>query len=247
MKFKIRALDIKTRLEGLKESKKIGATPAGSRIMIEKIFPISLKIRGINPLGANILKQEMLARGGDVVTSRNTLMEADSRTETKGKSDVIIQGTIKTIESLINKIKEQPFGLKELSGELKEYLDRLNKIAKRKELVAGKKKFNPDKDILIMGILNVTLDSFYDGGFYFKKDEALKRIETMIKEGADIIDVGGMSTRPGSLPVSPKEEIKRIIPIIEYMRKNYDILISADTYRSEVAKKAIDADKDYPK
>jgi len=241
MKFKIRTLDIKTRLEGLKESKKIGATPAGSHIMIEKIFPISLKIRGINPLGANILKQEMLARGGDVVTSRNTLMEADSRTETKGKSDVIIQGTIKTIESLINKIKEQPFGLKELSGELKEYLDRLNKIAKRKELVVDKKKFNLDEDILIMGILNITPDSFYDGGFYFEKDEALRRIETMIKEGADIIDVGGMSTRPGSLPVSPEEEIKRIIPIIEYMRKNYDILISADTYRSGVARKAIDA------
>ena len=241
MKFKIRALDIKTRLEGLKESSKIGATPAGSRIMIEKIFPISLKIRGINPLGVNILKQEMLARGGDVVTSRNTLMEAGSRTETKGKSDVIMQGTIKTIESLIDKIKEQPFGLKELSGELKEYLDRFDNIAKRKELAVGKKKFNLDEDILIMGILNITPDSFYDGGFYFEKDAALRRIETMVKEGADIIDVGGMSTRPGSLPISPEEEVTRIIPMIEYIKKNYDILISADTYRSGVANKAIDA------
>ncbi|HEY4662750.1 MAG TPA: dihydropteroate synthase [Candidatus Humimicrobiaceae bacterium] len=241
MKFKIRVLDIKTRPEGLKENKKIGATPAGSRIMIEKIFPISLKIKGINPLGANILKQEMLARGGDVVTSRNTLLEAGSRTEIKGKSDVIVQGTIKTIESLIDKIKEQPFGLKELSGELKEYLDRLDKIGKRKELVIDKKKFNLDEDILIMGILNITPDSFYDGGFYFEKDKALRRIEVMVKEGADIIDVGGMSTRPGSIPVNPDEETKRIIPAIEYIKKNYDILISADTYRSEVARKAIDA------
>lgn len=241
MKFKIRVLDIKTRPEGLKENKKIGATPAGSRIMIEKIFPISLKIKGINPLGANILKQEMLARGGDVVTSRNTLLEAGSRTEIKGKSDVIVQGTIKTIESLIDKIKEQPFGLKELSGELKEYLDRLDKIGKRKELVIDKKKFNLDEDILIMGILNITPDSFYDGGFYFEKDKALRRIEVMVKEGADIIDVGGMSTRPGSIPVNPDEETKRIIPAIEYIKNNYDILISADTYRSEVARKAIDA------
>src|SRR4030043_603814 len=240
MKFKIRALDIKTIPEGLKENNKIGATPTGSRIMIEKIFPISLKIRGINPLAANILKQEMLARGGDVVTSRNTLIEAGSRTETKGKSDVIMQGTIKTIESLIDKIKEQPFGLKELSGELKEYLDRLDRIAKRKELMVGKKKFNLDEDILIMGILNITPDSFYDGGFYFEKDEALRRIETMVKEGADIIDVGGMSTRPGSLPISSEEEVTRIIPMIEYIKKNYDILISADTYRSGVANKAID-------
>lgn len=241
MKFKIRALDIKTRPEGMKECKKIGATPAGSRIMIEKIFPISLKIRGINPLGANILKQEMLSRGGDVVTSRNTLIEAGSRAEIKGKSDIIIQGTVKTIESLTDKIKEQPFGLKELSRELKEYLERLGNIAKRKELVVGKKKFNLDEDVLIMGVLNITPDSFYDGGFYFEKDEALRRIEVMIKEGADIIDVGGMSTRPGSLPVSPEEEVKRIIPMIEYIKKNYDILISADTYRSEVANKAIDA------
>ncbi|MDP3011217.1 MAG: hypothetical protein Q8N27_00720, partial [Candidatus Hydromicrobium sp.] len=75
MKFKIRALNIKTRQEGLKEFEKIGATTAGSRIMVDKIFPISLKIRGINPLAANILKQEMLARGGDVVTSRDSLME----------------------------------------------------------------------------------------------------------------------------------------------------------------------------
>ncbi|MFA5015481.1 MAG: dihydropteroate synthase [Actinomycetota bacterium] len=241
MKFKIRALDIKNRLEGLKEYNKVGATPAGSRIMIEKIFPISLKIRGINPLGANILKQEMLARGGDVVTSRNTLLETGSKTEIKGKSDVIIQGTIKTIESLTDKIKEQPFGLKELSNELKEYLDRLDKNAKRKELVVGKKKFNPDKDILIMGILNITPDSFYDGGFYFEKDKALNRIDTIVKEGADIIDVGGISTRPGSLPVSSEEEIKRVVPVIEYIKKNYDILISADTYRSGVARKAIDA------
>ncbi|MDD5622640.1 MAG: dihydropteroate synthase [Actinomycetota bacterium] len=241
MKFKIRALDIKTRLEGLKEYKKVGATPAGSRIMIEKIFPISLKIKGVNPPGANILKQEMLARGGDAVTSRNTLLETGSKAEINDKSVVVIQGTIKTIESLADKIREQPFGLKELSSELKEYLDRLEKNAKRKELVVGKKKFNPAEDILIMGILNVTPDSFYDGGFYFEKDKALNRVDTIVKEGADIIDVGGMSTRPGSLPVSSEEEIKRVVPVIEYIKKNYDILISADTYRSGVARKAIDA------
>jgi len=89
MKFKIRALNIKTRQEGLKEFEKIGASAAGSHIMVDKIFPISLKIRGINPLAANILKQEMLVRGGDVVTSRDSLMK------TGGKADVIIQGTIK--------------------------------------------------------------------------------------------------------------------------------------------------------
>ncbi|PIU29174.1 MAG: dihydropteroate synthase [Candidatus Hydromicrobium americanum] len=235
MKFKIRALNIKTRQEGLKEFEKIGATAAGSRIMVDKIFPISLKIRGINPLAANILKQEMLARGGDVVTSRNSLME------TGGKADVIIQGTIKGVRSLIGKIKQQPFGLKALSGDLESYIDKLDENKKRKELIIGKKEFNLSEDVLIMGILNVTPDSFYDGGYYFEKDKACRRAETIVKEGAQIIDVGGMSTRPGSLPVGLEEEVERIIPVIEYISKNYDILVSADTYRSEVARRAIAA------
>ena len=235
MKFKIRALNIKTRQEGLKEFEKIGATAAGSRIMIDKIFPISLKIRGINPLAANILKQEMLARGGDVVTSRDSLMETSS------KADVIIQGTIKSVRSLIGKIKQQPFGLKALSGDLQCYMDKLDENKKRKELIIGKKEFNLDEDVLVMGILNVTPDSFYDGGYYFEKDKACRRAETIVKEGAQIIDVGGMSTRPGSLPVGLEEEVERIIPIIEYISKNYDILVSADTYRSEAASRAIAA------
>ncbi len=234
MKFKIRALNIKTRQEGLKEFEKIGATAAGSRIMVDKIFPISLKIRGINPLAANVLKQEMLARGGDVVTSRDSLMKTGS------KADVIIQGTVKSVRSLIGKIKQQPFGLKALSGDLECYIDKLDENKKRGKLIIGKKEFNLDKDILVMGILNVTPDSFYDGGYYFEKDKACRRAETIVKEGAHIIDIGGMSTRPGSLSVSFEEEVGRIIPVIEYISKNYDILVSADTYRSEVARRAID-------
>jgi len=235
MKFKIRALNIKTRQEGLKEFEKIGATAAGSRIMIDKIFPISLKIRGINPLAANILKQEMLARGGDVVTSRDSLME------TGGKADVIIQGTVKSVRSLIGKIKQQPFGLEALSKDLECFIDKLDENKKRGKLIIGKKEFNLDEDVLVMGILNVTPDSFYDGGYYFEKDKACRRAETIVKEGAQIIDVGGMSTRPGSLPVGLEEEVERIIPVIEYISKNYDILVSADTYRSEVARRAIAA------
>ena len=161
--------------------------------------------------------------------------------ETGGKADVIIQGTIKGVRSLIGKIKQQPFGLKALSGDLESYIDKLDENKKRKELIIGKKEFNLSEDVLIMGILNVTPDSFYDGGYYFEKDKACRRAETIVKEGAQIIDVGGMSTRPGSLPVGLEEEVERIIPVIEYISKNYDILVSADTYRSEVARRAIAA------
>jgi dihydropteroate synthase len=94
---------------------------------------------------------------------------------------------------------------------------------------------------LVMAILNVTPDSFSDGGRYFAADEALRRVEQMIAEGADIIDVGGESSRPGSKPVSADEENSRVVPIIEAIAKRFDTPISVDTYKSAVAQAAAGA------
>ena len=94
---------------------------------------------------------------------------------------------------------------------------------------------------LIMGILNFTPDSFSDGGQFFTIDKALAHAEQMISEGADIIDVGGESTRPGGEPVSAEEEIERVIPIIEALVSRTDTPISVDTTKSEVARAALDA------
>jgi dihydropteroate synthase len=235
MKYRIRTLDIKTREKGLKEFKKIGATPQGQQIMTGKILPLALKIRGVDSKAANILKQEMLSRGGDVVTSRDSLLGAEAKT------DVIILGTKKIIKNLAGKIKMQPFGLKVLSVELNAFIERLENIKKRSFLKISNRKFNLVNEVPIMGILNVTPDSFYDGGFYFKKDKAFRRIEEIVSEGAHIVDIGGISTRPGSEPVTLDEEIGRTIPIVKNVVKNYDILVSIDTYRSEVAERAIDA------
>lgn len=94
---------------------------------------------------------------------------------------------------------------------------------------------------LVMGILNVTPDSFSDGGEYLSVDNALQQAEKMIAEGADIIDVGGESTRPGSKPVATDEEIRRTIPVIEEIITRFDLPISIDTTKSETAKAAIDA------
>ena len=93
---------------------------------------------------------------------------------------------------------------------------------------------------LVMGILNITPDSFSDGGQYLDFDQALKRAEIMIEEGADIIDIGGESTRPGSDPVSVDEELKRITPIIKALNKHSNIVISVDTYKPEVMEQVID-------
>ena len=96
-----------------------------------------------------------------------------------------------------------------------------------------------DKQSLIMGILNVTPDSFSDGGQYFKKNTAIEHALEMVKNGADIIDIGGESTRPFSDPVSLDEELSRVIPVIEGIRKKSDVCISIDTTKSVVASKAL--------
>jgi dihydropteroate synthase len=97
------------------------------------------------------------------------------------------------------------------------------------------------KKTYIMGILNVTPDSFSDGGLYFDKSSAIERAYQIVEEGADIIDIGGESTRPGSEPISIDEELKRTIPVIESIVKKIEVPISIDTYKSGVAKSALDA------
>src|SRR5437588_6784005 len=94
---------------------------------------------------------------------------------------------------------------------------------------------------MIMGVLNVTPDSFSDGGEFFKIDRAIDRGIQIGTEGADILDIGCESTRPGAVPISVKEELKRVLPVIEELRTKIEIPISIDTSKSEVAKAALDA------
>lgn len=108
----------------------------------------------------------------------------------------------------------------------------------------GNIKFEIGQHTYVMGILNITPDSFSDGGRYNKMDAALFRAEEMIKEGADIIDVGGESTRPGYEQITAEEEIERVVPIIERIKKRFDIPVSLDTYKADVAKAGMEAGAD---
>lgn len=105
----------------------------------------------------------------------------------------------------------------------------------------GNKEFDIQNKTYIMGILNCTPDSFSDGGRYVSIDKALKQAEKLIQDGADIIDVGGESTRPGYIKISDDEEIERIVPVIERINNEFDTVISVDTYKSKVAESAIKA------
>lgn len=108
----------------------------------------------------------------------------------------------------------------------------------------GNRNFEIGNHTYVMGILNVTPDSFSDGGQYNNIDTVLFRVEEMIKEGADIIDVGGESTRPGYEQISADEEIIRVVPVIEQIKKRFDIPVSLDTYKATVAKAGIVAGAD---
>ncbi len=108
-----------------------------------------------------------------------------------------------------------------------------------KKISCGNKEIILGERTLVMGILNVTPDSFSDGGRYNNLDSAMKQAERLISEGADIIDVGGESTRPGHIQITSEEEISRVVPIIEKISKNLDTIISIDTYKYDVAKEAI--------
>lgn len=111
-------------------------------------------------------------------------------------------------------------------------------------MIIGRKEFDTKHHTYIMGILNVTPDSFSDGGKYNRMDAALSHAQQMISEGADIVDVGGESTRPGHEQISDEEEIERVAPVIEALKREFDIPVSIDTYKSRVASAALEAGAD---
>lgn len=108
----------------------------------------------------------------------------------------------------------------------------------------GNREFQTAGHTYVMGILNVTPDSFSDGGRWNKMDDALFHAQSMIEEGADILDIGGESARPGYTKISDEEEIARVVPVIEAVKSRFDIPVSVDTYKSKVAKAAVGAGAD---
>ena len=109
------------------------------------------------------------------------------------------------------------------------------------EMKIGSREFDTEHHTYIMGILNVTPDSFSDGGMYNDLDKALLHAQELVRDGADILDVGGESTRPGHIQITEDEETERVVPVIERLKQEFDTPISIDTYKSSVAKAAVQA------
>jgi dihydropteroate synthase len=228
----IRCLHITNASEAIHQMKKMGVDPTGVRLMEGKTLHFNLKVEGIEPRTANLLKQEMLALGGDVAVDRRGL---DCSTE---KTDALLMGTQKHFEKLILKLEQYPT-LNPLGQSVKQTLKNISKTqyavrCRKRTLTLGKRT-------LLMGVLNVTPDSFSDGGLFFDKEKAISHGLRLVEEGADIIDIGGESTKPGSKPLELEEELRRVIPVIKSISAEVDVPISIDTYKSTVAQKAIEA------
>jgi dihydropteroate synthase len=228
----IRCLHVTSANEAIRQMKKMGVDPTGVKLMEGKTLHFNLKLEGIEPRTANLLKQEMLSLGGDVALDGRGLDCSAKQT------DALLMGTQKHFEKLIPKLEPYP-DLHSLGQSIKETLKNISKTeysihCRKRTLTLGKKT-------LLMGILNVTPDSFSDGGLFFDQDRAISHGLRMVEEGADIIDIGGESTRPGSKPIELEEELRRVIPVIESIAKEADVPISIDTYKSAVAQRAVEA------
>ena len=178
----------------------------------------NFKIFDLNCAQANILKQTALTVGADCGTHREVI------TGKIEKSCVILGGSISQLQKIGQKLQFQPFGLKHLG----EKLQSINKL-----------KY--PKRTQIMGVLNITTNSFSDGGDFLDFENAKKHLNQLIIDGADIIDIGAESTKPYSKPISSEEQLKRLVPILEYIKlKEIKTPISNDTRNAEVAQKCID-------
>lgn len=231
--MKIRNITVLNKREALEEISRIGADSTGCRLMAPKAVHRLIKIYGLSPKQATILKQEMLSKGGEAAVARGVL---DSSAQS---SEVILMGTLRQMEELINKLKMQPFGLPALGRQIKQVLANLEGRPVF-DLDCRGKKVTVGNRTLVMGILNVTPDSFSDGGRYYDPGMALDRALGMVEEGADIIDLGGESTRPGYAPVEPEEELKRILPVLKRLVRDIPVPLSVDTCKSLVAEAALE-------
>jgi dihydropteroate synthase len=228
----IRVLEIKDLAAAEKEIREIGCEETGIKLMAPKACFTSLKIYNLSPTAANIIKQEMLSYGGEAATAYGAINHSVKST------NVLIFGTLRQFKQLIQKLKKHQFGLPLLAEKINQVLTHYYNPPQKFKI--GNKIFDLKRHVYLMGILNVTPDSFSDGGKFYHFEDAVRRGMELAKEGAEIIDVGGESTRPGARPVPEEEEIRRVVPVVKQLAKE-GLIISVDTRKAKVAQAALEA------
>ena len=231
--YNMRWLEVNTVAQARKVLEQIGVDAGGIPYMVGKAVTRVIKLEKVPAAAAHILKQEMLALGGDAAVNRNLIINAVDTT------DVVLLGTYKQLKRLAVKLKAQPFGrVRKIAEALNTLLANLEKMPVT-HLDCNGKQLELGSKTLLMGILNVTPDSFADGGKYFTVEAALKHAEKLIQDGADIIDIGAESTRPGHVEISAEEEWARLEPVLKELVPDCPVPISVDTQKAVVAEKAL--------
>ena len=201
-----------------KELMNIGFDKSYTHIAKNKFNYINIKIFGLNCAQANIIKQTALSVGADCATHREVI------TGKIESSNCIIGGSFSQIKKIAEKLQTQPFKLKNLGNILIKEIEN-----------------SPPKKTKIMGILNITTDSFSDGGQYFEFNAAIAQLTKLIEDGADIIDIGAESTKPYSKAVCAEKQLERLEPLLKYIKENnITTPISIDTRSALVAQKSIE-------
>ncbi len=199
---------------------KLDVDRGGVSILAKKTQLHLIEITNLHVGAANILKQDALSVGADTAVPRGTIIAKEPYV------NVLLIATARELEKLSKKLLVQPFGLKEIAH----FLESLLKVKKT-------------KSVQIMGVINANDDSFFSGSRFRDKD-AVEKIEQMIADGADIIDIGGVSSRPGSQSVSKEEELARVKPILDAIahHKLYEkVTFSIDSYEPLVIAKALES------
>ena len=204
-----------------------GVTPAGTWRMRGKAVHRTVRTR-LHPRQARIVKEELLSLGGEAALSGLSRQDEEL-------VEVVLMGTLAQFKRLAEKLAGQPYALAGVGEDLRERLG----IGVR----PPETPYPWADRTAVMGILNVTPDSFYDGGRFDGPDEAVAAAERMVTAGADVVDVGGESTRPGADPVEADVEIDRVVPVVERLA-DADALVSIDTRKASVARAALDAGAD---
>ena len=231
MALNVRVLELNNLKEAELELSKIKCDKSGIQIMKNKAVFRTMKIEGISAKDANLLKQTFLAKGGEAAVGRGT---ADLSVK---HTDVLLCATYKQYQMAIVQLKMQPWGLPAIAEAIEGALESSENFPTRSYYWKQHSLSIARKRTLVMGILNVTPDSFSDGGQYNTIDKALYHVEEMIQNGADIIDIGAESTRPyyGAVKISAQEEMERLCPLLEKVLSISTVPVSVDTYKSSVA------------
>lgn len=234
-RFNVRAIELTSSDAVVDAFSAVGVAPDGIEIMRTKAQFVACRVHSLSRPQANILKQEALSAGGDAGIDYRVLNESAA------SSDAVVIGSRRQLDTLCEKLRHQQFEMPALATML---LRTVENVERRKYSIglSNGRRLELDRGrTLVMGILNVTPDSFSDGGRFFDFDAAVRQGIGMGTSGASIIDVGGESTRPEAVPVTAGEEIDRAVPVVEKLASELDIPISIDTTKSEVAEAALAA------